>query len=280
MKRKLTPFIAAAAALALFALMLLSPKLVERMISANREEIRTVSVSQVPLKTGMTPFELLRLLQSYYQTPEVALDDDEYGDPLRAAAKEVVFYPVSAGERFTAETAGEYALSRLKALIRQTDFSKTLDILENSKIDRTNAGMTCNYLVAPTYPTPQSAMVWTCDMYLADIGEDIVVRMDDATGTVLSFQLWTGESFPDGDAAVEAIDKWIVAFSDGLGVSANRYAWYSEPYWSWDEEENGDCFIGEAVTWWNLTDGQGNMAQLCATWTFYDEGYGVLYVGW
>ena len=279
MKKKLTPVIAVVVALALLTLMLFSPKLVERVIAADREEIQTVSVSQVALKSGMTPFEILRLMQPYYQMAEVAPDDGEYTDPLSAAAKEVVFYPVSAGERFTADTAGKHALNQLKALAGQTGFYETRSMLSESKIEMTNGGMTCNYLVAPTYPTPQSAMVWTCDMYLPDYGEDIVIRMDDATGTILSFRLWTAESFADEDAAIEAIGEWVEALADGLGVSAKMYAWYTEPYWSWDDEEVGS-FIGEAVSWWNLTDAQGNMVQLCASWSFYGDGYGIFEVGW
>lgn len=283
MKRMIPTVCAAVAVMALLAAGLFMPQAVEAAMAQRADAVQTVRAKEVTPGGLLTPLELFGIMNGGYEGPS-EINASEF-----LTEGTVSVYEVSVGNRYTADTARAQAQSEVLDLLKVSGLTDTMAYVDQADRDSSAhapdyqkrrqelaagkydayendyvGGAVCSYVVAPTYPSPKTAMVWMCNLYYASLGEEIVAVLDDATGCLLGVQLRVVDSVQEGDLKAVA-DRFMEAFAARLDLKAHDVTAETEI----DREAPGNWTTDDGGYWvfaYRLEDGEGSSAACTLSW--------------
>ena len=281
MKRMIPTVCAAVAVMALLAAGLFMPQAVEAAMAQRADAVQTVRAKEVTPGGLLTPLELFGIMNGGYEGPS-EINASEF-----LTEGTVSVYEVSAGNRYTAETARAQAQSEVLDLLKVSGLTDTMAYVDQADRDSSAhapdyqkrrqelaagkydayendyvGGAVCSYVVAPTYPSPKTAMVWMCNLYYASLGEEIVAVLDDATGGLLAVQLRVVDKLPSREELQTIADRFMEAFAADLGLKATLEGSEIAP-------EDANWSILDGGYWvfaYRLEDGEGSSAACTLSW--------------
>lgn len=281
MNRRIRTVALVIAVIALLAAGFWMPQAVETVMERRADTVQTVRTKEVTLGGLLSPSELISIMNGSF-TPAVGDNESQYMDE-----GSISVYQVSTGNRYTKETAREQAhyevlhllkaagLTDTEALVDQANRDSSAHIPDSQKRQQELAagkyasyendyvgGAACNYIVAPTYPSPKTAMLWMCDLYFETMGEEITAVLDDATGGLLAVQLRVVDKLPSREELQTIADRFMEAFAADLGLKATLEGSEIAP-----EDANWSILDGGYwVSVYRLEDESGNSTACTLSW--------------
>lgn len=199
MTKRMIAFIAAFALFMLcFGLVL--PGVIEWITARSISAQQSVSVEPIDFKGGSGDlFSVLNLINS--------------------ADRELAYQPVKEGYHYSQETAGAHAADLLIAFLKKSGFSNAAaywsDYLAAAKIN-----CEAMLVVAPDFPSPWSAILWTVDLQNGLNGGLTELLFDDSTGALLGGQFFLAQE-KDQKALrddIQRTEQVASAYADALGA--------------------------------------------------------------